>query len=56
MTKRPDIVYWWIADLRRKLGLRQPKDVIRMQTRERVRRYRERKRAATHTANAHDAT
>jgi hypothetical protein len=53
--KRPDIVYWWISDLRRKLGLRQPKDVIRMQTRERVRRYRERQRAATHTASAHDA-
>jgi hypothetical protein len=44
-AKRPDIVCWWISDLRHKLGLRQPKDVVRAQTRERVRRYRERHRA-----------
>jgi hypothetical protein len=44
-AKRPDIVHGWIGDLRRKLGLRQAKDVIRKQTRERVRRYRERQRA-----------
>jgi hypothetical protein len=54
-AKRPDIVYRWIGDLRRKLGLRRSKNIIRAQTRDRVRRYRERKRAATHTANAHDA-
>jgi hypothetical protein len=49
-AQRPDIAHWWARDLRRKLGLRQPKDVVRAQTRERVRRYRERQRAATHTA------
>jgi hypothetical protein len=53
-AKRPDIVYRWISDLRRKLGLRQPKNVIRMQTRERVRRYRERQRAATPLAGSTD--
>jgi hypothetical protein len=46
LPQRPDIVHGWINGLRRKLGLRQPKDVIRAQVRERVRRYRERKRAA----------
>jgi hypothetical protein len=33
----------YIRDLRRKLGIRPPKEVIREQTRERVRRYRERR-------------
>jgi hypothetical protein len=45
-AKRPDIVNGWIGDLRRKLALRRSKDVIRAQTRERVRRFRERQRAA----------
>ena len=35
----------WIADLRRKLGIVQPKEVIREQTRLRVRRFRERRAA-----------
>jgi hypothetical protein len=51
IPERPEIVSGWINGLRRKLGLRQSRDTIRMQTRERVRRYRERQRAA----NAHDA-
>jgi hypothetical protein len=54
-AQRPDIVQGWINGLRRKLGLPQPKDVIRAQVRERVRRHRERKKAATHTAGARDA-
>jgi hypothetical protein len=45
-AQRPDIVYRWIRELRRKLGLRRQKDVIRAQTRDRVRRHRERQRAA----------
>jgi hypothetical protein len=45
IPERPDIVWWWIRDLRRKLGVRRSKDVIRMQTRERVRQYRARQRA-----------
>jgi hypothetical protein len=51
-ARRPDIVHGWINGLRRKLGLRQPTDIIRLQTRERVRRYRARQRAAMHTASA----
>jgi hypothetical protein len=54
-AQRPDIVHEWIADLRRKLALRRSKDIIRAQTRDRVRRHRERKRAATHTAGTRDA-
>jgi hypothetical protein len=54
LPQRPDIVCGWINNLRRRLRLRQPKDVIRMQTRERVRRYRERKRAATPLAGSTD--
>jgi hypothetical protein len=42
-AQRPDIAHWWIRDLRRKLGLRQPKDVIRAQTRARVAAYRARR-------------
>ena len=34
----------YIRDLRRRLGLRQPPDVVRAQTRERVRRFRRRQR------------
>jgi hypothetical protein len=39
------IVHGWIKSLRQRLGLRPSPDVIRAQTRERVRRYRERQAA-----------
>jgi hypothetical protein len=52
---RPNIARQWIRELRRKLGLRRSRDVVRMQTRARVAAYRARKRAATHTASARDA-
>jgi hypothetical protein len=37
-------VNMYIRELRRKLGLKPPKELIREQTRERVRRFRERQR------------
>jgi hypothetical protein len=40
----------YIRDLRRKLGLGQPIDVVRVQTRERVRRLRARRRAQAQLA------
>jgi hypothetical protein len=41
-AERDFIVQMYIGGLRRRLGLHQPKDVIRAQTRERVRRFRAR--------------
>ena len=43
----------WISDLRRKLGLGQRKEVVREQTRERVRRFRERRAAGDRPSPSH---
>jgi hypothetical protein len=40
----------WIGELRRKLGIRTPKDEVREQTRLRVRRFRERARSSSGAA------
>lgn len=37
----------WIGELRRKLGIRQSKEIVREQTRMRVRRFRERAKSVT---------